>query len=140
MGRMWPYQANCKNPCDENNIDKTRLNAVKILFYADRGSLAAINEVCCNRNTMSSSYHFLGTQEATFSSLLASIWSFVLEFWPIGQEEKGIISLLDMAPKTAGLILHPLSLRSLASWMGGMQLRIPRRPWGHRQNHKREGF
>lgn len=60
--------------------------------------MAATNEICCNRRTMSSSYHFLGTQDTLSSSLLASIWSFMPEFWPREHEEQGVRALMDMAP------------------------------------------
>lgn len=135
MGRTWLYKKNCKNKCDENNnINNTKLNAVKILLQADHGYLVIINEIYHNRNTMSSSYHFLAHKKPTFSSLLESIWGYVTEFWPIeGNYTTGLGSENCLLDPTYSVFPHwP------AGW--GNAAGNSREALGHRQNHRREGF
>lgn len=107
---------------------------MKTLFQANHEYVVIINEICCNRNT-SFSYHLLGTLKTTISSLFASVWGYVTEFQPIEHWVKAIISCLDLAARTACLILH-----TLLSLIGQLDGKHSLEALEHRQNHNGEGF
>lgn len=68
------YQKNCKNKCEENNnIYKTRLDAMKTLFQANHEYVVVIKEIFCNRN-MSFSYQLLGTLKTTISKFFLHLY------------------------------------------------------------------
>lgn len=104
------------------------------LFQATHEYVVIINEICCNRN-MSFSYHLLGTLKNTISSLFASVWGYVTEFQPIEHWVKAIISCLDLAARTACLILH-----TVLSLIGQLDGKHSLEALKHKQNHNGEGF